>query len=115
MVRRPRGTLERLSGVALLDVHEDGTADYAGDTEIFWDEQRSVRDEQGKVTLVCPNGHDWKATVDAVPDPSEPVWDELAPRMLETLRELLNRGMSEDPYRTFRRGRAGAAPCSSGA
>ena len=66
-----RGTLERLSGVALLDVHQDGTADYAGDTEIFWDEQRSVRDEQGKVTLICPNGHDWNATVDALPDPSE--------------------------------------------
>lgn len=56
-----RGTLEHLSGVALLGVYEDGTADYEGDTEVFWDEQRSVQDEQGRVTLVCSNGHDWRA------------------------------------------------------
>ena len=56
-----RGTLERLAGIALLDAHKDGTADYVGGTEIYWDEQRSVRDKQGKITLICSNGHDWKA------------------------------------------------------
>lgn len=58
----PKGTIERLLGLALLDVDEEtGSAQYGGETELWWDSQKSVRDKQGRVTLVCANDHEWKA------------------------------------------------------
>lgn len=56
------GTVERLAGVALLtEPDEKGRVDYAGSTEIWWDEQRSVTDKRGRVRLICPAGHEWWA------------------------------------------------------
>lgn len=59
-----RGSVEALSGVAVFtDPAPDGSVDYEGDTQIWWDEQKTVRDRQGRVQLICHNGHDWFSEV----------------------------------------------------
>jgi hypothetical protein len=56
------GTLEVLTGVALFtDPDEAGQVDYAGETEVDWDTQRTLTDEFDRVTLVCSQGHEWQA------------------------------------------------------
>lgn len=58
----PIGTLETVTGLALLTPSESGPGyDYEGETKIWWDEQKTVRDKSGHVTLVCNGGHDWRA------------------------------------------------------
>ena len=64
------GVLETVSGLALLNVDADGSADYAGETDIDWDDQRTLLDDKGHATLRCPNGHQWQAAVKNEPDPS---------------------------------------------
>ena len=55
---RPRGTIEELKGVA--EFKDDPDLEYSGHTEIWWDEQRSVRTPDGKVILICSEcGHEW--------------------------------------------------------
>ena len=56
-----KGTAETVPGIALLDFDDDGNADYSGETKVLWDSQETVCDEDGRVTLVCPDGHDWQA------------------------------------------------------
>lgn len=65
----PEGTLESLTGLALLSRPDENSPEleYDGWTEIYWDEQKTVTDEAGKLTLICPNGHDWKSAVTEVP------------------------------------------------
>jgi len=58
------GTLESISGRADLNVEEDGSADYSGHTEVFWDEQKTVMDDDGRVTLACPDGHEWQSSLE---------------------------------------------------
>lgn len=56
------GILEQVQGRAHLEVNtKTGAAEYGGETEMFWDEQRPVLRE-GKAVLLCHNGHDWDAT-----------------------------------------------------
>jgi len=62
--QQARGTLEAIPGVALLLFDDDGSADYLGGTDVCWDGQKTVRAEDGRVTLVCPDGHDWPAVMD---------------------------------------------------
>jgi hypothetical protein len=57
-----KGTVETVEGIALLDFDEDGDADWEGTTEISWDTQKTITEEDGIVTLVCDNGHSWQAT-----------------------------------------------------
>lgn len=56
-------TIETLPGRALLNLEEDGTAEYAGETEIDWNGQKSVRDKDGNRILCCDNGHEWPSEV----------------------------------------------------
>jgi len=56
-----KGTLESIPGLARLLLDEDGSAEYAGSTDVYWDDQETIRDEQGRVTLMCPDGHQWLA------------------------------------------------------
>ncbi len=56
-----KGTLETIPGLALLMFDEDGNAEYAGGTDVCWDGQQTIRDEQGRVRLMCPDGHEWPA------------------------------------------------------
>jgi hypothetical protein len=61
-----KGTLETLPGMALLGIDPDtGEADYEGRTEIWWNDQRSNRDLQGRYMLTCENGHEWPAEMQA--------------------------------------------------
>ena len=58
----PKGTLETVPGLALLaEPDEHGEFEYEGETEIFWNAQKTDRDDDGRVTLECTNGHAWQA------------------------------------------------------
>ena len=65
-----KGTLETIPGIARLLFDEDGNAEYQGETDVCWDGQETVRDENGRATLVCPDGHDWLAAMDDTDDAS---------------------------------------------
>jgi len=56
-----KGTLEQVPGIALLNFDEHDTAEYAGETELAWNDQGTCRDGDGRVTLECPRGHQWQA------------------------------------------------------
>ena len=57
---RARGSVETICGVAVFtDPGPDGSVQYEGDTDLWWDEQKTIRDNRGRVQLTCPNGHDW--------------------------------------------------------
>ncbi len=63
-----QGTVETLSGCALFGpINEDGSIDYAGETKICWDAQKTVVDEgnANSVLLICPNAHQWFSDVTA--------------------------------------------------
>ena len=55
------GTVEMLVGLAELNFNEDGEAEYGGYTEMWWDGQTTVLDDNGRATLRCPQGHEWLA------------------------------------------------------
>lgn len=60
----PIGTGEVVNGVALLLPPEDDgqtvRVEYGGETEIDWDSQETIREEEnGEIVLVCPSRHDW--------------------------------------------------------
>jgi hypothetical protein len=56
--------LESIPGLARLPFNEDGSAEYAGGTDVCWDGQTTVRDKQGQVRLMCASGHEWSASMD---------------------------------------------------
>ena len=66
------GTVERLSGRAeFTPVQEDGTTEYSGWTEIWWDEQKTVHQDneapesaENLPLVICCNGHDWPSPID---------------------------------------------------
>ncbi len=66
-----RGTLETLTGVANFAPAADGSLEYTGYTDLWWDEQRTVVDEGGYARLVCPSGHDWAARAEGLELPRE--------------------------------------------
>lgn len=55
------GTLDGVPGLALLVFLDRGEAQYEGETRMDWDGQVTRRDTQGRVTLECPNGHQWQS------------------------------------------------------
>ena len=59
-----KGTLETIPGIALLLFDEYGDAEYLGETDVCWDGQTAVRDQEGRVTLICADGHEWLASMD---------------------------------------------------
>jgi hypothetical protein len=59
-----RGTVETVPACAEFELGSDGTADYSGNTEAFWEEQETNRDRDGRVELVCENGHHWFSKMD---------------------------------------------------
>ena len=58
------GTRELVPGVALLVFNEKGEAEYQGETRMDWNDQVTCHDQEGRVTLECPNGHQWRARLD---------------------------------------------------
>lgn len=64
----PRGTLETLKGVAEFKQYEDGSFEYEGNTDVWWDEQKTVSKERRRhgrdvqlVKLVDADGDEWWA------------------------------------------------------
>jgi hypothetical protein len=54
-----KGTLETLSGVALINgIDESGEPEHCGETEIYWDEQKTV-ERDGKPVYVDTEGSEW--------------------------------------------------------
>jgi hypothetical protein len=58
-----RGTCDLVPGVALLDVDDEGEAEYSGETKMCWDGQYSETDENDDPILICPNDHQWAARI----------------------------------------------------
>lgn len=63
----PQGTSETIPGCAQFEKQEDGSYEYSGYTEPFWDGQMTDTDdvfEDGRVKLICKGdgAHDWFAT-----------------------------------------------------
>lgn len=58
--QRAIGTVEILAGVAVLNIEDDGSAEYAGSTEVCWNGQRTARGEGGGMLLTCADGHEWE-------------------------------------------------------
>lgn len=55
---RARGTIETVNGCAEFNWRDDGTAEYSGNTAIWWDEQMTEVVD-GRCALICQNGHEW--------------------------------------------------------
>ena len=68
MTSPPRALWSLFAAWRLLNFDEQGDADYAGETKVDWDQQTSLLDARGRVTLECPDGHQWQAKPDNVPD-----------------------------------------------
>jgi hypothetical protein len=58
-----KGTMESLPGVALFVFDKEDTAEYSGETEIWWNDQTTRYDAEGRIALVCPNDHVWYSRV----------------------------------------------------
>ena len=56
----PRGTLETVTGIALIQRQGNQHFEYSGETDMLWDEQHTVKTSDGRVTLLCPHGHAWQ-------------------------------------------------------
>jgi hypothetical protein len=62
-----KGTLETLSGCALAyEFDETGEPNYQGETEIWWDEQKTVTNDKGQMLYLDEDGNEW-------------TWDQLTP------------------------------------
>ena len=57
------GTLETLSGIARISETSEGKLIYTGETEVCWDEQKTVVNGHGHIFFACSCGHTW-------PDPT---------------------------------------------
>ena len=56
--------MDTVPGVGLLIVDEDtGEAEYGGYTEIWWNDQTTEQDSQGRYALTCENDHRWWAVL----------------------------------------------------
>ena len=62
-----RGTVEVLHGCAEIEPNNPGDVSdpaalefqYSGQTDVWWDGQRTCEDNRGRAQLICPNGHEW--------------------------------------------------------
>lgn len=58
-------TKEHVVAWAMLEEpDEDGETEYTGETDHEYDGQETVKDEKGRVTLKCDNGHQWQSAAD---------------------------------------------------
>ncbi len=68
-----KGTVETFFGLALLIFDDDGHAEYAGQTEIDWNNQTTLKDDAGRALLECHTGHRWPALCENQTFPKEPI------------------------------------------
>ena len=62
-----RGTLEKLRACAQFQSDAGGGLEYCGFTEVWWEEQETNRDREGRVELVCDNRHRWYSKMEEIP------------------------------------------------
>ena len=62
---KARGTVETLSACALLTFGNppSNAAQYFGQTDVWWDEQKPATNRRGQWRLICPSGHEWWSRV----------------------------------------------------
>lgn len=58
-----RGTVEEVTGVALVSDQGDGDYQYDGETDMDWNTQVSVKDQKGRMLLNCGE-HEWYSEVE---------------------------------------------------
>lgn len=65
------GTADTIPGIALLNLGENGEAEWEGTTNVCWDGQTVDRDKIGDLILTC-GSHEWASECDEYPrhDPS---------------------------------------------
>ena len=54
-----RGTVDTIQSCAEFGGFENGEVEYCGETDVWWDEQKSNLNDAGEIELVCPKGHTW--------------------------------------------------------
>lgn len=53
------GILEVVQGSALIDQDQNGEWSYSGETKMFWDTQKPMIETRTRISLLCPDGHEW--------------------------------------------------------
>ncbi len=54
------GLLEELQADANIDFDEETNEyNYTGNTDMYWDTQQPIETPDGRVSLICPNHHEW--------------------------------------------------------
>jgi hypothetical protein len=84
----PRGIIEQVQGCADLMASDDDSYEYGGSTDVWWDEQRPIRDHLGRVNLICHDGHEWFSKI--TDEEGEPEQDALQPYR-DAAKELFHR------------------------
>lgn len=56
-----------------------GVLEYSGETKMYWDGSETETDDQGRVKLICSDGHEWWAT-DLDRDPPKDAKPETKPQ-----------------------------------
>ena len=56
--------IEQVYGRAGLLREDDGNFEYDGGTDMDWNTQEPVRDDDETVTLHCPHRHSWQAKLE---------------------------------------------------
>jgi hypothetical protein len=113
----PKGTLDWTPSTALMSADDERARnpefEYDGESKMHWDGQETEEDDQGRVGLICPNGHEWFALMDgAEPKPAPPAdpvadvlakvdWDLLSRQQLDVggLYERLDKDVFNDDDR----------------
>jgi len=68
------GTSELTPGMAEVTFHEDGTWDYAGETDVYWDGQTTVT-WAGQIVWQDQDGNEWRES-ELLKDPTAPALDD---------------------------------------
>jgi hypothetical protein len=58
------GSVDITPGVTPIAIANDGTFEWAGHVELFWNETRNVSDSKSHMWVQCPDGHEWVVEVD---------------------------------------------------
>lgn len=54
---------ETIPGAAGISIEPDGSFDFTGGTDVWWDDQTTNVDAKGRMTLECDCGRTWKSAV----------------------------------------------------
>lgn len=60
-----KGSVDLVPGCALMNVDPDGTFEWAGETEMDWDNQHNLEQDPKRMRVQCCDGHEWIVDLDA--------------------------------------------------